>query len=468
MEILLPYVLVAVPIISLFFGIIQYGEIDDPVGIVVITFCGLVLFTLTLSFVFNIITAIYIRFKKKMNQNNVSSPNKTSFYVINARLPKHQDNQRYQLEIENGIIKTIQSQPSHQKYDRAVYDVEGDWISLGGVDLQINGALGLPFPDLEDHHLEQLFNISQFLWQQGVDGFLPTIVTTSSEKIARSLSTISQYIEQYQTKNFPYAKILGVHLEGPFLNPKKRGAHPENYLSSFTLDNLEALIGKYSKQVRVVTCAPEISCDNRIIAQLRSRYPNILISLGHSLATVTEAESAFCQGASLVTHAFNAMPSLHHREPGLLGAALVHRGVKCGVIADGEHISPIMLKLLLRMGEAEKRLFLVSDALAPLGLADGVYPWDNREIEIKQGTARLADGTLAGTTLPLLSGVSNLVNWGICEMGSAIALATESPREALGEPGLTVGQPANLLHWQWDDSAQKLRWKRIMPKAERA
>ncbi|MFB6274602.1 MAG: N-acetylglucosamine-6-phosphate deacetylase [Halothece sp.] len=401
-----------------------------------------------------------------MNINSHFFSDQPSFYIINARLPKHQDNQRYQLEIEDGKIKTIQTQPNHQEYDRAVYDVEGDWISLGGVDLQINGALGLPFPDLEEEDLDKLFNISQFLWEQGVDGFLPTIVTTSPEKIARSLSTISQYIQQYQTENFPYAKILGAHLEGPFLNRKKRGAHPENYLCSFNIDNFDALIGKYRKQVRVVTCAPEISSEQRIIAQLRSRYPEILISLGHSLATATEAESAFRQGASLVTHAFNAMPSLHHRQPGLLGAALVHRGVKCGVIADGEHVSPTMLQLLLRMGEAEKRLFLVSDALAPLGLADGVYPWDDREIEIKQGTARLADGTLAGTTLPLLSGVTNLVNWGICEMGSAIALATESPREAIGEPGLTVGQPANLLHWHWDDSAQKLTWKRIFSETE--
>ena len=401
-----------------------------------------------------------------MNINSHFFSDQPSFYIINARLPKYQDNQRYQLEIENGKIKTIQTQPNHQEYDRAVYDVEGDWISLGGVDLQINGALGLPFPDLEEDDLDKLFNISQFLWEQGVDGFLPTIVTTSPEKIARSLSTISQYIEQYQTENFPYAKILGSHLEGPFLNRKKRGAHPENYLCSFNIDKFDALIGKYSKQVRVVTCAPEISSNQRIIPQLRSRYPDILISLGHSLATATEAEIAFRQGASLVTHAFNAMPSLHHRQPGLLGAALVHRGVKCGVIADGEHVSPTMLQLLLRMGEAEKRLFLVSDALAPLGLADGVYPWDDREIEIKQGTARLGDGTLAGTTLPLLSGVTNLVNWGICEMGSAIALATESPREAIGEPGLTVGQPANLLHWQWDDSEQKLTWKRISSETE--
>lgn len=398
-----------------------------------------------------------------MNTNHHVLSEQNSFYLINARLPKNDPNQRYQLLIENGIIQTIQTQGnvSLEKDDRAIIDCQGDWISLGGIDLQINGALGLPFPDLEVNHCENLSQISQFLWEQGVDGFLPSIITTSPEKIARSLSTISQYNQQDQAQNFPSARILGVHLEGPFLNPKKRGAHPEKYLLPFTLDNFEAVIGKYSKQVRVVTCAPEISSEQRIIAQLRSRYPEMIFSLGHCLATATEAESAFRQGVSLVTHAFNAMPSLHHREPGLLGAALVHSGVKCGLIADGEHISPTMLRLLWRMGEGAKRLFLVSDALSPLGLGDGTYPWDSREIEVKQGTARLGDGTLAGTTLPLLSGVTNLVNWGVCEIGSAIALATESPREALGEEGLAVGQPANLLRWHWDESARHLTWQRI-------
>lgn len=385
-----------------------------------------------------------------------------SYYLINARLPKSNAEQRYELYIENGVINSVQTQTLNPKKDNVpVIDCQGDWVSLGGVDIQINGALGLPFPDLEENHLDRILDICQFLWEQGIDAFLPTIVTTSPEKVARSLATISQYIQQYQNQKNEGAKILGVHLEGPFLNPKKRGAHPEKYLLSFTLDNFRSLIGKYSEQVRVVTCAPEISSEQRIIAELRSRYPSILISVGHSLATATEAERSFRQGASLVTHAFNAMPSLHHRESGLLGAALVHSGVKAGFIADGEHISPIMLKLLLRMGEGSKRLFLVSDALAALGLEEGIYPWDDREIIVKQGTARLADGTLAGTTLPLLSGVNNLVKWGVCDIGSAIALATESPREALGEEGLTVGQPANLLRWHWDNSTKRLTWERI-------
>ena len=385
-----------------------------------------------------------------------------SYSIVNACLP-NPDHQYYKIDIEAGYIKSIQQQDSIllANSDYSIIDCQGDWISLGGIDLQINGALGLAFPDLEAKDLDQLLTIAQFLWKQGIDGFLPTIVTTSSEKMARSLSVIANYIEQYQTQDFLYAKILGVHLEGPFLNPKKRGAHPEKYLLEFTLDKFDSLIGKYRKQVRVVTCAPEIASDQRIISELRSRYPNILLSLGHSLATATEAESAFQQGASLVTHAFNAMPSLHHREAGLLGAALTHSGVKCGFIADGQHISPTMLELLLRMGEREKRLFLVSDALAPLGLSDGVYPWDSRDVTVTEGTARLEDGTLAGTTLPLLSGVSNLVKWGLCDIGSAIALATESPREALGTAGLSIGKPANLLRWHWDETNQSLSWHRL-------
>jgi len=385
-----------------------------------------------------------------------------SYSIVNACLP-NDDHKYYKIDLEEGYIKSIQQQDSilSEKNDYSIIDCKGNWISLGGIDLQINGALGLPFPELEAENLDQLLTISKFLWEQGVDGFLPTIVTTSPEKIARSLQTISEYIQRYQTQDFPYARILGVHLEGPFLNPKKRGAHPEKYLLDFTLDNFHRLIGKYSKQVRVVTCAPEIASDKRIILELRSRYPNILFSLGHSLATATEAETAFEQGVSLVTHAFNAMPPLHHREAGLLGAALVHRGVKCGFIADGQHIAPTLLELLLRMGEREKRLFLVSDALAPLGLGDGVYPWDTREVTVTEGTARLEDGTLAGTTLSLLSGVTNLVEWGICDIGSAIALATESPREAVGEDGLSVGKPANLLRWHWDETSQSLRWHRL-------
>ena len=163
----------------------------------------------------------------------------------------------------------------------------------------------------------------------------------------------------------------------------------------------------------------------------------------------------------MVTHAFNAMPSLHHRQPGLLGAAIVNPKVFCGLIADGNHVCPEMIDIFLRASNYSQGVFLVSDALAPMGLADGVYPWDSRTIEITNGTARLANGTLAGTTLPLLVGVKNLVQWGFCPPEDAIAMATESPRKAIGLSSMLVGQSANLLRWNWDEGQNSLTWERL-------
>jgi len=149
---------------------------------------------------------------------------------------------------------------------------------------------------------------------------------------------------------------------------------------------------------------------------------------------------AISQGATMVTHAFNAMPSLHHRDVGLLGEAILSDRVWCGLIADGVHVSPQMVKLLYRMTD---KIFLVSDALAPLGLPNGVYPWDDRPITVTNGTARLPDGTLSGTTVTLLDTVNNLVKWQVCEPEQAISLAIASPRLAI-----------NLK----DATPQRLRW----------
>ncbi|MEA5569308.1 N-acetylglucosamine-6-phosphate deacetylase [Anabaena sp. UHCC 0399] len=382
-------------------------------------------------------------------------PNSQPIKIINARVPGYQDLQMLSVNQE-GIIEQIQpmgtvfkrvSPPSLQ-----ILDVAGDWISLGGVDLQINGALGLAFPDLSVENSHLLEKINQFLWDVGVDGYLPTLVTTSVENIQRSLAVIADFISTPKTGS----QILGVHLEGPFLNYQKRGAHPAKYLLPLTIDEVKRVLGDYAHIVKVITLAPELDSTGEVIPYLRSL--GITISLGHSQATEVQAKQAFELGATMVTHAFNAMPPLHHREPGLLGAAITHPGVMCGFIADGQHITPTMLQILLR---ASQGLFLVSDALSPLGLPDGVYPWDSREIEVKNGTARLPDGTLSGTTLPLLVGVQNLIKWGICEVETAIALATNAPRQAIGLPGISPNQKANLLRWHWDQQTKELNSMRL-------
>lgn len=376
--------------------------------------------------------------------------------IINARVPGYQGLQQVRVDAE-GKISAI-APMADLAQNGANIDVTGDRLSLAGVDLQINGALGLAFPDLTLGDSQKLQQICQFLGNQGIDGFLPTLVTTSIEKIQQSLAVIADFLTT-ASDQAGMAQILGVHLEGPFLHPQKRGAHPQEYLLPLNLENVKQVLGDYGKLVKVMTLAPELDETGEAISYLRSL--GITVSLGHSQATAAEAEEAFALGASMVTHAFNAMPGLHHRQPGLLGAAITHPQVRSGVIADGQHVCPTMLQILLQASGYEAGLFLVSDALAPLGLGDGIYPWDERQIEVKQGTARLADGTLAGTTLPLLVGVQNLVEWGLCEIESAIALATESPRHAIGLPGIGVGQPANLLRWHWHEDTSKLSWQRL-------
>ncbi|MGB7441178.1 MAG: N-acetylglucosamine-6-phosphate deacetylase [Coleofasciculaceae cyanobacterium] len=376
--------------------------------------------------------------------------------IINAQVPGYQGLQQLKID-EQGKIKAIVPVTKANQVSPSI-DVAGDWLSLGGVDLQINGGLGLAFTDVNKQHIPQIEKICQFLWHQGIDAFLPTLVTTSVEKTSLSLSVLADFMAS-QDHNQARAMIEGVHLEGPFLNPDKRGAHPTEYLLPLEIENVKRVLGDYADIVKVITLAPELDSTGEVIPYLRSL--DITVSLGHSLATSAQAEQAFEMGASLVTHAFNAMPGLHHREPGLLGAALAHPHVYCGMIADGQHVCPMMLQLLLRAGCYEKGLFLVSDALAPIGLPDGVYPWDKRQIEVKNGTAWLADGTLSGTTLPLLVAVENLVQWGICGIGSAIAMATKVPREVIGLPAMEVGQPAKFLRWHPDHARNKLTWERF-------
>jgi N-acetylglucosamine-6-phosphate deacetylase len=369
-------------------------------------------------------------------------------WILNAQVPGYQGLQ--QICIQKGVIREILPQAIRLQKNSPILDVSGDWISLGGIDLQINGALGLAFPDLSDENCEKLEAIGQFLWNQGVDGFLPTIVTTSIENIQRSLSVLSPLLS---------SQILGVHLEGPFLNLEKRGAHPTEHLLPLTVEHVKRVLGDYASVVKVITLAPELDPTSDAIPYLRSL--GIIVSLGHSQATETQAQQAFAQGASMVTHAFNAMPSLHHREPGLLGAAIVHPDVYCGLIADGQHVSPIMLDLVLKASQYDRGIFLVSDALSPLGLPDGRHPWDTRQIEVQHGTARLLDETLAGTTLPLLVGVQNLVKWGICDVGQAIALATTAPRRAIAQTEGYLNQPAHLLRWSSRSATGDLSWERL-------
>ncbi len=372
-------------------------------------------------------------------------------WLVNARIPAYEGLQG--LSIAAGRVVAVKPMTSPEMDTLAGRDLAGDWLSMGGVDLQINGALGLAFPELTAGNVDRLDEIGQFLWNAGVDRYCPTIVTTSLENIHRSLGLIRDFTPKHPRT----AHILGVHLEGPCLNHAKRGAHPSEFLQPLTIDGMQAIVGDYADIIQIITLAPELDPSGAVVAYLCDQ--GITVSLGHSQATAAVANQAFNQGATMVTHAFNAMPPLHHREPGMLGAAIVDPRVMCGFIADGQHICPTMLQLLLQ-ASGPRGLFLVSDALSPLGLPDGRYPWDSRSITVTHGTARLDDGTLSGTTLSLLQGVQNLVDWGICAIATAIRLATIAPRQAIGQPTELIGRSvADLLRWRVEGGRVK-GWER--------
>ena len=280
-------------------------------------------------------------------------------------------------------------------------DWEGDWLSPMGVDLQINGGLGLAFPELSPADLPRLAELQELLWRDGVEAICPTLVTCGVAPLRQALSVLQQARrEPAGTAASGRCRLLGAHLEGPFLAPERRGAHPEQHLAVPSLEALQRRIDGFERDLALVTLAPELAGAEAVIAELRRL--GVVVSLGHSAASETQATAAFAAGVGMLTHACNAMPGLHHRAPGPVAAALLQESIALGLIADGVHVAPTMAVLLQRL--APEQVVLVSDALAPYGLGEGQHRWDERLLIVEDGSCRLSDGTLAGVTLPLLEG----------------------------------------------------------------
>ncbi|MGC6482797.1 MAG: N-acetylglucosamine-6-phosphate deacetylase [Synechococcus sp.] len=335
---------------------------------------------------------------------------------------------------------------------------QGDWLSPMGVDLQINGGLGLAFPELQHRDLPQLLALLDRLWEDGVEAISPTLVTCGIAPLRQALAVLNTARAAAQPRR---CRLLGAHLEGPFLADARRGAHPREHLCRPSLEALHARINGYEHTIALVTLAPELEGAAAVIDRLHAL--GITVALGHSDANAEQASQAFAAGVGMITHAFNAMPGLHHRAPGPLAEACRRGGVALGLIADGVHVHPTMAVLLHQL--AGDQLVLVSDALAPYGLADGQHRWDERVLLVEKGTCRLADGTLAGVTLPQLEGACRLAAWGHNPEASIWA-ATMAPRAVI-----TAGIPLDaadqmlgcsldaLLRWHWDPTENQLHWQ---------
>ena len=342
--------------------------------------------------------------------------------ITDVRLPQplgHEGTLRHTLDIDPaGTVTNIR--PMVVGDTSTATSWSGDWLSPRGVDLQINGGLGLAFPELGPTDLPRLLELLDLLWRDGVEAIAPTLVTCGITPLRQALAVLR---EARQLHCPGRCRLLGAHLEGPFLAEARRGAHPREHLAIPNLEALEERIGGFEQEIALMTLAPELDGASSVIQRLRDL--GISVALGHSTATAEQASVGFNQGVGMLTHAFNAMPGLHHRAPGPLGEACRRGGIALGLIADGVHVDPTMAVLLQRL--APEQLVLVSDALAPYGLADGEHRWDERVLLVQNGTCRLEDGTLAGVTLPQLEGVKRLAAWSN-EPGAAIWSATVASR----------------------------------------
>lgn len=298
-------------------------------------------------------------------------------------------------------------------------DATGLLLTPGFIDLQLNGGFGLDFTA----DPATIWDVAAALPRFGVTSFLPTIITAPL--------SVSQAAQRVLAGGPPAgwrgARPLGLHLEGPFLNPGKKGAHNPAYLRHASA----AGINGWSPEtgVRLVTLAPELPWAGQAIAELARR--GVVVSAGHSLATFDEAAAGFEAGARYATHLFNAMPTLHHREPGLVAAALADPRVTVGLIPDGLHVHPALVRLLWQWLGPD-RLNLVSDAMAAMGMPPGEYVLGDYHVTVDDDSARLGNGTLAGCVLSLDAILRAFVTFTGATAAEALPTVTSTPARLLG------------------------------------
>jgi N-acetylglucosamine-6-phosphate deacetylase len=324
-------------------------------------------------------------------------------------------------------------------------DLHGLRVFPGFIDLHMHGAIGV---DTMTAGKDDLRRVSLFLATQGVTAWLPTLVPATASEYQRAVGSIETLMtEQSEEQVCQGARVLGVHYEGPFVNASQCGALHANHFKSFaSVANLDALpTPNVADAVRMMTLAPEVDGAIELTRELVSR--GWIVSLGHTRAGIEHLEAAFAAGARHMTHFMNAMPSLHHRAPGPVGWGLVNEGVSFDLIADGVHLEPLMLKLLLR-AKGPELIMLISDAIAAAGAGDGDYQIWGETISAKNGRTSNARGNIAGSVITMLDAVRMMQSLGVSEVEIA-KMAAGNPARLLRveqERGtIATGKSADLV-----------------------
>jgi len=320
--------------------------------------------------------------------------------------------------------------------DAVTVDLQGKLLVPGFIDVQVNGGGGVLFND--EPSPESISAIGAAHRRFGTTGFLPTLISDDLDTISRAIAAVQSCLDA----GLP--GVLGIHIEGPFLNWARRGVHDSKHLRLLDA-SLVSLLCPLRGGRTMLTLAPEMTTPE-IIAKLAA--DGVLVSAGHSEASFSETTAAIAHGLRGFTHLFNAMARLDPREPGIVGAALYDPDTWCGIIVDGHHVDPIMLKLALRC-KRHDRFMLVSDAMPAVGSSKSTFVLQGRTIRVVDGICRDENGTLAGTALDMATAVRNAVSLLDLDIAQAARMASEYPAEFLGlghELGrIAPGYRANLV-----------------------
>lgn len=295
----------------------------------------------------------------------------------------------------------------------------------GFIDIHTHGGIGHTFGQGDDLAAD-LDAYATWAASTGVTGFLCTLSAPDVDSLKAMVRT---YVALFENRRYPGSRPLGFHLEGPYLNPEKKGAFNAAWLHPPTVAEVEDLVATGEGWIRQVTLAPELPNATAVAATLRDA--GITVALGHSNTDYATAAAALKGSFNHVTHTFNAQRGFHHREPGVLGAVLTSDDVTAELIADGVHVHPGAMKVLLRcLGPA--RIVLITDAMAAAGLGDGRYELTGHEVWVKDGEARQANGTIAGSTATLDRCVHNMVHKVGATFADTVRMATLNPATVIG------------------------------------
>ncbi|MBQ3507767.1 MAG: N-acetylglucosamine-6-phosphate deacetylase [Clostridia bacterium] len=322
-----------------------------------------------------------------------------------------------------------------------VFDAEGRMVIPGMVDVHTHGRAGGDFTTADGALLGKM---AESYLDSGVTTILPTLASAPLAELEAAIDRINTLRAKAAASEGKLAHVAGVHLEGRYLNVKRKGAHAADLLVTPNADEMEALM-TCVEGARHISAALELETDGEFLR--RALALGATLSLGHSDASYATAEALIAQGVTALTHTFNAMPPLHHRDGGAVAAGLLSDKAYCELICDGFHIAPHMVKLAYRL--AGERLVLITDSMEATGCADGEYSIAGNPVTVKDGKARTHDGAIAGSTLTMWQAVQNLRDFADISFENAVYAATMAPAREVGlesEIGsIEVGKRADLL-----------------------